>query len=44
MELPAELARADGYQYQIVNGDLATSAAELRAVVAHAFERAVHAG
>jgi guanylate kinase len=35
----AELAHADGYQYQIINGDLATAVAELRAIVAREFER-----
>jgi guanylate kinase len=40
----AELARAAGYQYQIVNDDLARAAAELLGVVAHAFERGHDAG
>jgi guanylate kinase len=40
----AELARAAGYQYQIVNDDLARAAAELRTVVAQAFERGHDAG
>src|SRR5262245_40678099 len=34
----AELAQRERYSYQIVNDDLATAAAELRAVVARAFE------
>jgi guanylate kinase len=35
----AELARAEGYHYQIINDDLDRAAAELRDVVARAFER-----
>lgn len=40
----AELALADGYQYQITNDDLARATAELRGVVGREFERAHDAG
>jgi guanylate kinase len=40
----AELDRAAGYQYQIVNDDLARATAELRRVVAREFERTRDAG
>jgi guanylate kinase len=35
----AELAHAPGYQYQIVNDDLAAATTEFRAIVAREFER-----
>jgi guanylate kinase len=40
----AELARAEGYQYQITNDDLPRAAAELRQVVGRAFQRTYDAG
>jgi guanylate kinase len=40
----AELAHAAGYQYQVINDDLARAAAELRQIVAREFERTRDAG
>jgi guanylate kinase len=40
----AELAHAPGYQYQIINDDLARATAELRGVVGREFERIRNAG
>ncbi len=40
----AELAHAPGYQYQIINDDLARATAELREVVGREFERIRNAG
>jgi guanylate kinase len=39
-----ELEFAPSYQYQVVNDDLATATAALRAIVAGSFERALNAG
>jgi guanylate kinase len=40
----AELAHAPGYQYQIINDDLARATAELRGVVGREFERIRNVG
>jgi guanylate kinase len=40
----AELAHADGYQYQVTNDDLSRAAAEVRQIVSREFERIRNAG